>query len=91
MLGIQYDFLKENELSEWKNSHSYNEARKSCLAISVVNDSAKRAVALGQMFNTFGPKDENQKAALLSNVYTHRKTINNLTKSAVINHTVKNE
>ena len=91
MLNVQSSFLKENDLSEWKKLESYNEAKNLCLAISVVNDSAERAVALGQTFNTFGPKDENQKAALLANVFVHRKSINTLTKTAVIKHTVKNE
>lgn len=55
-----------------------------CSSLAVVNDSAERAIVLGQKYNDFASTNENQKRAMLVNVFANRKKIAKLTKGSIV-------
>lgn len=83
-IHIDPDFLQEANPENWKKYESFNNALKLCESLSVVNDSAERAVALGQQYNTFATDKENQRQAVLTNVFNNRKQMKHLTKTEII-------
>ncbi|KAG0720018.1 hypothetical protein GWK47_007023 [Chionoecetes opilio] len=70
-LDIKTDFLSTNP-RKWQEEESYVEACRRIEGLRVVNDTAKRGVALIQSFNLRLTKDEEQRQFLLQVVEAHR-------------------
>ncbi|XP_017468775.1 PREDICTED: uncharacterized protein LOC108360842 [Rhagoletis zephyria] len=71
-LQIDDSFLKE-DVSSWSNNAGFLEAKRRISYLSVVNDTAERAVKLMQDFNGLITAEEEQKQFLLRCVQEHRK------------------
>lgn len=84
IMEIPTQFLLEKDPSEWETSENYKQAKDVCCSLAVVNDSAERAVALGQRYNDFGTKNENQKRAIVANIFSNRKKVKELSKKAIV-------
>lgn len=84
ILGINPDFLRDEKVDRWSEYESFKEAEEICATLNVVNDSAERAIALGQKFNSFATEKEDQKQAILTNVFRNRKNLKVLTKTEII-------
>jgi len=70
-LNLDKDFLKK-PVREWPELEGFKNAATSVNKISVVNDSAERAIALMKEFNSSLTKDEKQKQQLLKTVMENR-------------------
>lgn len=66
------NFLNKDP-SQWQEDPSYQELNDAASTMKVVNDSAERAIALMQKYNSSLTKNEEQKQYLLRQVERHRK------------------
>jgi hypothetical protein len=74
LLGIPADFLAIDP-EQWDNRDDFLSASAVARSLTVVNDSAERAVALMQTFNPVLTKNEEQKQFLLQVMEEHQKNI----------------
>lgn len=86
IMEIPVENFITSDPTQWETNEFFKQARQVCSSLAVVNDSAERAVALGSKYNDFATTDENQKRAMLANVFSHRKKIAKLSKGAIIKH-----
>ena len=77
------DFLAKDP-AEWNDDPSYQELNKAASAMKVVNDTAERAIALMQHYNSSLTKNEEQKQYLLRLVERHRKQYPTCAKSTLL-------
>lgn len=82
-LNLKTDFL-ELPLEQWKDDPSFQDAKASVQALSVINDHAERGVALVQGFSGRITKDEEQLQYLLQVVADHRKSFPNALKRTLL-------
>ena len=81
------DFLAKDP-AEWNDDPSYQELKTAASTIKVVNDTAERAIALMQQYNSMNSsltKNEEQKQYLLRLAERHRKQYLTCGKSALLN------
>ena len=83
MLKLDSLFLDE-DVDQWKELPSFQEAKKVVKALKVVNDSAEREIALATAFNTSITKQEEQKQFLFQVVESHRKRFPDANKSTLL-------
>jgi hypothetical protein len=69
---------------EWNEDVSYQDLKKAAMAMTVVNDSAERAIALMQRYNSSLTKDEEQKQFLLQLVRRHREIYPSCSKATLM-------
>jgi hypothetical protein len=81
--SLAQSFLSKNP-SEWSGDISYQELRTAASAMTVVNDSAERAIALMQKYNASLTNNEEQKQFILQLVRHHRKTYPNCSKATLM-------
>lgn len=86
ILEIPAKQFLELDPMEWQTNEVFLQAKNMCSCLAVVNDSAERAIALGQKYNDFATTDENQKQAMLVNVFSNRKQIVKLSKGSIVEH-----
>lgn len=84
IIDIKTDFFEEKDVEKWEEYDSYNKAKMLCESLNVVNDSAERAVALGEKYNNFATTNEQEKQAVMVNVFNNRKKLKSLTKQNII-------
>lgn len=82
-LDLECDFLDINP-DLWKNSESYEKARKIVSSLRVVNDTAERAVGLVKKFNRVLTNDEEQKQYMYKAVKKHCQKFPKPTKSVLM-------
>ena len=76
-------FLAKNP-TEWNDDPSYQELKTAASKMKVVNDSAERAIALMQQYNSSLTKNEDQKQYVLRLVERHRKQYPTCAKSTIL-------
>ena len=81
-LKLHSEFLTVDP-SEWDNRADYREALNVVESLKVVNDSAERAVALMQKFNSILTKNEDQKQYILQVVERHQDKFPNSLKKTL--------
>lgn len=81
-LKLRSEFLTVDP-SEWDNRADYREALNVVESLKVVNDSAERAVALMQKFNSILTKNEDQKQYILQVVERHQDKFPNSLKKTL--------
>ena len=69
---------------EWSDDPFYQDFRRAASTMTVVNDSAERAIALMQQYNASLTKNEEQKQFLLQLVKRHRKTYPSCSKATLM-------
>ena len=82
-MAINQDFLLQ-DLWIWNSNEEYNESCRTVLKIKVVNDAAKRGVALIQNFNSVITNREEHKLYQLQVVEIHRQQLSHPTKSVIV-------
>lgn len=80
--GLDLDIL-ETDPSTWQNKSSFQEAVKKARALSVINDTAERGVALIQEYNKLLTKREDQLQFMLQLVAEHRSAFPDSRKSTL--------
>lgn len=83
ILGVDTSFLKVPP-QDWSQDPAYKVAKKSAQSLTVINDSAERAVALMQVYNLSLAKDEDQHSFILQVVEEHRRRFPDARKSTVV-------
>lgn len=91
ILQVNTDFLFNMDPSAWSTNEQFMHAKACSENLSVVNDSAERAVSLSAEFNETGPKDDIEKNELLLTVAKNRKGQNNSFKASVIKYLKDNK
>ena len=76
---------------EWHDDPSYHDLRTAASVMTVVNDSAERAIALMQQYNSSLTKNEEQKQFLLRLVKRHRKNFPSCSKATLVKVTEESE
>jgi len=76
---------------EWCDDPSYQDLRMAASTMTVVNDSAERAIALMQQYNSSLTKNEEQKQFLLRLVKRHRTTYPSCSKATLMKMTEDSE
>ena len=70
--------------SKWEDDATYQEFKNALKGMTVVNDTAERAIALATNFNKCLTRDESQKQYLLKLVAKHRKDMPSVQKSLFV-------
>lgn len=83
VLNLKTDFLAL-DVETWSEQESFKLAKKICTSLTVVNDSAERAIALATNFNLSLTRREEEKQFLYQVIEAHRKRLPDVNKSTFL-------
>jgi hypothetical protein len=86
LLAFDIEFLLNTNPTQWGSSEKFGQMKEVVEKLSVVNDSAERAIALATQFNQRLTKNEEELQQILQVVSDNRKRLPNANKCTIMSH-----